>query len=187
MKDLIHQPVAAIERHQSEKLRLILALCARGHPYYRRLWSQAGIDIGRIETLGDLERLPLTPKTALMADPESFRLRLDDLPLQERTLWEIIYTTGSTAEPTPVYNTTHDYNAYLFQSQRVAAIYLQRGARSEKSGQCAPDQSEPHHQPEDSSDSLSLVNRFRFSIGTRLGQLHSSWFRPSTRRVASLP
>jgi NAD(P)-dependent dehydrogenase (short-subunit alcohol dehydrogenase family) len=66
-------------------------------------------------------------------------------------------------------------------------LYLQRGARSEKSGQCAPDQSEPHHQPEDSSDSLSLVNRFRFSIGTRLGQLHSSWFRPSTRRVASLP
>jgi phenylacetate-coenzyme A ligase PaaK-like adenylate-forming protein len=37
-------------------------------------------------------------------------------------LWEIIYTTGSTADPTPVYNTTHDYNAYLFQSQRVAGI-----------------------------------------------------------------
>ena len=37
-------------------------------------------------------------------------------------MWEIIYTTGSTADPTPVYNTTHDYNAYLFQSQRVAGI-----------------------------------------------------------------
>ena len=57
-----------------------------------------------------------------MADPESFRLALPELPLQERALWEIIYTTGSTADPTPVYNTTHDYNAYLFQSRRVADI-----------------------------------------------------------------
>jgi phenylacetate-CoA ligase len=122
MEELIHQPLVTIERHQSEKLRFMLALCARGHPYYRGLWSEAGIDISRIETLADLEQLPLTPKTALMTDPESFRLRLDELPLQERTLWEIIYTTGSTADPTPVYNTTHDYNAYLFQSQRVAAI-----------------------------------------------------------------
>ena len=70
----------------------------------------------------DLERLPLTSKHDLMADPEAFRLRLPELPLHERVLWEVIYTTGSTAEPTPVYNTTHDYHAYLFQSQRVAEI-----------------------------------------------------------------
>ena len=122
MQDLTREPLERIEHYQSEKVRAMLALCARGHPYYRRLWSEAGIDIANIETLADLERLPLTPKSALMADPESFRLRLEDLPLHERTLWEIIYTTGSTADPTPVYNTTHDYNAYLFQSQRVAEI-----------------------------------------------------------------
>ena len=34
----------------------------------------------------------------------------------------MIYTTGTSAEPTPVYNTTHDYHAYLFQSERVAEI-----------------------------------------------------------------
>jgi phenylacetate-CoA ligase len=122
MDDLTRQPLQAIERHQDDKLQAMLALCVRGHPYYRRVWSEANIDVGRIRGLADLERLPLTPKSALMADPESFRLRVDDLPLQERTLWEIIYTTGSTADPTPVYNTTHDFNAYLFQSQRVAGI-----------------------------------------------------------------
>ena len=122
MDDLIRQPLAAIERVQNAKLRAMLDLCARGHPYYRRVWTEAGIDVGQIQTVADLERLPLTHKSALMADPESFRLNLPDLPLHERALWEIIYTTGSTADPTPVYNTTHDYNAYLFQSQRVAAI-----------------------------------------------------------------
>ncbi len=42
MDDLIRQPLAAIERVQNEKLRAMLDLCARGHPYYRRVWTEAG-------------------------------------------------------------------------------------------------------------------------------------------------
>ena len=94
---------------QDERLRRMLALCVRGHDYYRRKW--AGIDVGSIRGVDDLEGLPLTSKQDLMADPEAFRLRVPELPLHERALWEVIYTTGSTAEPTPVYNTTHDYHA----------------------------------------------------------------------------
>jgi phenylacetate-coenzyme A ligase PaaK-like adenylate-forming protein len=120
--DVLHQPTEAIERLQAERLRRMLALCARGHPFYRERWRQAGLDVSSIATLADLERLPLTHKQDLMADPEAFRLRLPELPLHERALWEVIYTTGSTAEPTPVYNTTHDYHAYLFQARRVAEI-----------------------------------------------------------------
>ncbi|HEU5177206.1 MAG TPA: AMP-binding protein [Burkholderiales bacterium] len=111
-----------MQRLQDERLRQMLALCARGHAYYRRRWAEAGIDVSSIGGVDDLERLPLTSKQDLMADPEAFRLRVPDLPLHERALWEVIYTTGSTAEPTPVYNTTHDYHAYLFQSRRVAEI-----------------------------------------------------------------
>src|SRR4029079_10249095 len=61
-------------------------------------------------------------KQELIAGPQRFRLDLPELPLHERALWEIIYTTGSTADPTPIYNTTYDYNSYLFQSRRVAEI-----------------------------------------------------------------
>lgn len=119
---MLRQSPEAIERVQDERLRAMLALCARGHPYYRRRWQEAGIDIAGIRGVADLVRLPLTRKQDLMADPESFRLSIPDLPLHERVLWEVIYTSGSTAEPTPVYNTTHDYHAYLFQSRRVAEI-----------------------------------------------------------------
>jgi phenylacetate-coenzyme A ligase PaaK-like adenylate-forming protein len=122
MPDFLRQPLEAIERYQNERLQHMLALCARAHPYYRRMWAEAGIDISSIRTVQDLERLPLTGKQALMDEPEQFRLAAPDLPLHERVLWEVIYTTGSTAEPTPVYNTTHDYHAYLFQSRRVAEI-----------------------------------------------------------------
>jgi phenylacetate-coenzyme A ligase PaaK-like adenylate-forming protein len=119
---LLHESLNIIEAAQGERLREMLALCARGHPFYRRRWAEAGIDVASIRGVADLERLPLTTKHDLMADPEAFRLELADLPLHERALWEVIYTTGSTANPTPVYNTTHDYHAYLFQARRVAEI-----------------------------------------------------------------
>src|SRR4051794_41986480 len=111
-----------MQRTQDARLRHMLALCARGHDYSRRRWTEAGVDVGTIRGVDDLERLPLTSKQDLMADPEAFRLRVPDLPLHERVLWEVIYTTGSTAEPTPVYNTTHDYHAYLFQSRRGGGV-----------------------------------------------------------------
>lgn len=111
-----------MKKTQDDRLRRMLELCARGHDYYRRRWAAAGVDVQSINSVEDLERLPLTSKQDLMADPEAFRLRVPELPLHERVLWEVIYTTGSTAEPTPIYNTTHDYHAYLFQSRRVAEI-----------------------------------------------------------------
>ena len=52
--------------------------------------------------------------------------------LHERALWDVIYTTGTTGEPTPVYNTTHDYHAYLFQSRRVAEISGIRETRRDR-------------------------------------------------------
>lgn len=122
MNHILRQPNEAIEQIQAGKLRAMLDMCARGHPYYMRKWREAGIDVARIATLADLERLPLTPKQDMMQKPEDFRLHLPDLPLHERVLWEVIYTTGTSAEPTPLYNTTHDYHAYLFQSARVAEI-----------------------------------------------------------------
>ncbi len=117
---MLREPQEAIERLQDERLRAMLALCARGHPFYRHHWD--GIDLAAIRGVADLEKLPLTRKQDLMAAPERFHLQLPELPLHERVLWEVIYTSGSTAEPTPVYNTTHDYHAYLFQARRVAEI-----------------------------------------------------------------
>src|SRR5258706_4334817 len=120
--DLIYQPLAAIRQYQNDKLARQIALCARGSPFYRKQWADAGIDARAIHTLDDLERLPLTRKADLMGDPEAFRLHCPDLPLHERALWELNYTTGSTRDPTPIYVTTHDYQAYLFQARRVAEI-----------------------------------------------------------------
>ena len=122
MSEFLRQPLADIRRVQNALVARQIELCARGHAYYRRRWAEAGIDPARIRTIDDLETLPLTPKKDLMADPEAFRLHCPDLPLHERALWEVNHTTGSTGEPTPIYVTTHDYQAYLLQARRVAEI-----------------------------------------------------------------
>lgn len=122
MTDLLFRPQEEIRAVQDAQLTRMLRLCARGHPYYRQRWEKAGVDPAGIRGCADLARLPLTPKADLMADPESFRLKCPELPIFERALWEVIYTTGTTADPTPFYNTTHDYEAYLYQARRAAEI-----------------------------------------------------------------
>ena len=69
MSDLTRQPLEVIEQQQNEKLRAMLDLCARGHPYYRQQWAKAHIDVRDIHTLADLDRLPLTPKSRVDGGP----------------------------------------------------------------------------------------------------------------------
>ena len=62
-------------------------------------------------------------KQDYIADPEAFRLRPDDLPAdfatEERVLWDVAYTTGTTSgKPSPFYNTAHDAYAIWDQARR---------------------------------------------------------------------
>ncbi|MGH7266593.1 MAG: phenylacetate--CoA ligase family protein [Candidatus Rokuibacteriota bacterium] len=116
---------AEIRAAQEASFQRLLDLCFAAHPYYRRLWSERGIRRESLRGLADLPRLPLTPKDAYMADPDAFRLRteeLPDLPPEERTLAEIVYTTGTTDRPAPFYGTTHDQCSRIYQLARMAEI-----------------------------------------------------------------
>ena len=80
------------------------------HAHYRTLFSNLGITRADIRTLDDLGRLPVTSKADYMALPDSFVLHpgpeADD---EERALWDTMYTTGSTAAPTPFVSTSYDF------------------------------------------------------------------------------
>ena len=119
---VLEQSQLQVDALQGEALQRMLKLCAKGHPFYQREWAREGIDIESIRSTNDIAALPLTLKSKLMREPEAFRLNVTDLPLEERALAEVIYTTGSTSAPTPIYNTTHDIQGYMFQARRVAAI-----------------------------------------------------------------
>jgi phenylacetate-CoA ligase len=116
---------AEIRTAQEANFQRLLDLCFAAHPYYRRVWAERGIGRQALRSLADLPALPLTPKEAYMADPEAFRLRAEELlhlPLEERVLAEVVYTTGSTDRPAPFYGTTHDQYSRIQQLARMAEI-----------------------------------------------------------------
>ena len=80
------------------------------HPHYRRVFEEKGIQRGDIRSLEDLVRLPITSKTDFVANPSGFSLALPaDAPSEERVVWDVMYTTGSTGDPTPVISTSYDF------------------------------------------------------------------------------
>ena len=108
---------------QDRGVRRMMTLCQEGHAYYRKVFAEKGIDFSEIRGIDDLERVPLTSKKDYMAQPEAFVLKLEDAPLFERIVYNMLYTTGTTTgKPTPFYNTAHDYYATLMISKRVAQI-----------------------------------------------------------------
>ncbi len=108
---------------RTERLRRTLEAVSAAHPFYRTRFRDLNIDAQDIRSLDDLSALPLTHKHDYIADPEAFRLRPDDLPAdfsaEERVLWDVAYTTGTTSgKPSPFYNTAHDAYAIWDQARR---------------------------------------------------------------------
>jgi len=108
---------------RDERLRRTLRAVELAHPFYRQRFQGLGIRADDIGSLDDIQRLPLSRKEDYITDPEAFRLRADDLPdeygAEERVIWDIAYTTGTTAgRPSPFYNTTHDGYAIWDQARR---------------------------------------------------------------------
>jgi len=113
---------AEVRTVQDERL---LATAARlgQHPYYRERLAELGLSPGDLRTISDLDRLPLTSKDDLVADPDRFRLEADPNTPSDYVLWDVAYTAGtSSGQPTPIYQTSYDFRAILFAQARMAEI-----------------------------------------------------------------
>ena len=103
----------------------------RAHPHYRALYREAGLSPARIRATEDLALLPVTNKVALMAAPRSFQLdpaAMPEAPEEARTVWDTMYTTGSTSgSPTPFVSTTADFYDVLVLQRRMLEIRGVRG------------------------------------------------------------
>ena len=119
LAELLYLPHDKVRRIQDRNLAHMVALCYEAHPFYRNLMRGEGLEPGDIQSVDDLRRLPVTTKHDFLADPEAFRLRHDGVPIEASTLWNVVYTTGTTSgRPAPVYITTHDHYAYMFAARR---------------------------------------------------------------------
>ena len=56
-----------LRRLQEKRLRYVVAHAARHVPYYRTLFDAHGLDPASIRSLDDLQRIPVTTKSDLLA------------------------------------------------------------------------------------------------------------------------
>lgn len=115
----------AIEAARAAALSATLDLAAAHHALTRRKMAEAGLTRADLATPADLARLPLTTKAELMAAPEDAVLDLDGaaVPEEERVVWDVMHTTGSTSgRPTPFVSTTSDFWDILVLQRRMLEI-----------------------------------------------------------------
>ena len=122
--DILCRPLEEVRQLQDRLITEIVDLCYRGTAHYRQIMDRADLVPSDISSINALEQLPITTKEDFLADPEAFRIQLEDLPVAEQTLWEVVYTTGTTSgRPAPVYTTTSDYHAFLHLARRRVGLF----------------------------------------------------------------
>ena len=108
-----HAPFASLAQLQAARETAFgqtMDLVFERHPHYRERLAQLGLKRGDFARLDDLRQLPLTTKAEYMAAPERFVLESAGLPAEMQTVWDTMYTTGSTAgRPTPFVSTSFDF------------------------------------------------------------------------------
>jgi phenylacetate-CoA ligase len=111
---------------QNEKLRHQMTLLEKYSPYYGKLFKEKGIVAADVQSVDDLEKIPLLYKKDYMAEPLNFRLAIpagEPVQPHERILWGVHYTTGTTSGvPTPFFSMTHDYFGNLMQLARMDEV-----------------------------------------------------------------
>jgi phenylacetate-CoA ligase len=110
---------------QEERFEHQMDMVFEAHPYYIELFKKKKLARGDIKGLDDLYKLPLTYKEDWIARPDDFRLDMNRIPWatrEDRTLWEVIFTAGSTTDPTPFYDTAYDHYARISQLKRTAEM-----------------------------------------------------------------
>lgn len=106
-----------VRRYQDAKIRSLVAYAHRNNEFYRRLWSEAGVDPLSVRSVEDLERLPPATKSAMQqsrsSDLTSRGVRLSALKVDR--------TTGSSGNPMEVRRTSGEDR--LLRAFRVRNLF----------------------------------------------------------------
>ena len=94
--------IEEIYTFQSEKLKELLAYLNQNSPFYKRLFSHNSIDINAIQTLEDLQQIPVTTKTDLQEFNDDFFCVTRD------KIIDYVTTSGTLGSPVTIGLTDND-------------------------------------------------------------------------------
>jgi phenylacetate-coenzyme A ligase PaaK-like adenylate-forming protein len=127
VSDLLQASRKAIAAERQRCFAEMMDLAAARHRATRARLAAAGLVREAFGSLADLPRLPPTLKADYMRDPDAFVLDAEGLPQEMRTVWDVMYTTGtSSGRPTPFVSTTFDFFRILELNRNMLRL---RGVR----------------------------------------------------------
>ncbi len=100
---LIRSDRKSIETYQNAKLRSLVLDVYKSNAFYRHLWDEADFDPHKVQSIADLNRLPLVTKQQARALTAQTRA---NPPRGGRVIWH--ETSGSTGEPFGVARSWHE-------------------------------------------------------------------------------
>ncbi|KYK33054.1 MAG: hypothetical protein HXS46_10265 [Theionarchaea archaeon] len=114
------------EKMQSKKLQSFLSHVNTHHPYYRRLFKEKNINVSKIKSTDDLEKIPFTTKADMMATKENRKRPYEfvsELQKDEYRTSHFMFTGGHTAEAVPIVYSVYDNNALKEVGGRLCDVY----------------------------------------------------------------
>jgi phenylacetate-CoA ligase len=115
--------IGRLEELQAERVQRLIAHAARSVPYYRRLFSDHGINPGQIQTPQDLSRIPPLKKEVVRSNPTLLLAEGTDV---RRLRTES--TSGTTGSPLRIFidGDTYDYHRAVQWLHHAWAGYTHR-------------------------------------------------------------
>lgn len=110
--DIEFAPVEEISRFQDEKLIEAIAYLKANSPYYRRMFSESGIDPDSIRCVADLTRLPFTEKKDLQLYNNDF------LCVPRSKIIDYITTSGTLGDPVTFGCTEKDLQRLAYNEKK---------------------------------------------------------------------
>ncbi len=110
--DIEYSSPSEIKAFQEEKLGEALVYLQRNSPYYQRVFAENGIDISKIKTIEDLQKVPFTEKKDLQLYNKDF------LCCQKDKIIDYITTSGTLGEPVTFACTEKDLQRLAYNEKK---------------------------------------------------------------------
>lgn len=89
----------ALEARQLERLQHLLKEVSASNPFWQQKWNATGVDVNSIQSLADLQKLPITTKAELVEDHLSNAPYGTNLTYPLETYTRMHQTSGTTGSP----------------------------------------------------------------------------------------
>jgi phenylacetate-coenzyme A ligase PaaK-like adenylate-forming protein len=115
-----------IKKMQSKKLQSFLAYVDTYIPFYKHLFKENNIDVSKIRSTDDLEKIPFTTKADMVPVKENRRKPYEFASTykeEDYRTFQTLYTGGNTAEAVPLVYSVYDNNSLRETGERLGDIF----------------------------------------------------------------